>query len=203
MILEDQKLTILGDDCKEFPELNNIYLKIHDPGSNIYRELENIGKVFTKYPEDSNLPNIYCIPTAYITTSKYDLEKNSEEWLLKYKVENKEKYHPERIICRILCDSIHDRLFWLEKMFTVREIKSSYISFVIPDFMKTESNIEILKSTEDYYLKQENKENAKCFLPLCLKKELIVAGYVEDWIKFKRKYPVLNELLKSLEQYEE
>lgn len=84
-------------------EHGTVYLKmIGDERISNHYMYNTYSKVIFKYPE-RDIPNIYCIPTHYITTNYRVLVENN--WLndLKYLCEPTE-YHKKRTTVRFICD---------------------------------------------------------------------------------------------------
>lgn len=125
-----QKANIIED-----PDV--VYLKfVGDEGiSRKYRD-NVFSRVKLKYSDNPNIPNIYDIPTHYITTSKDVIIENGWEKDLENQVLEPNEYHPKRLSIRFICDTQVARDLWGEKRnFIITEndnISNEYIELIPP-----------------------------------------------------------------------
>lgn len=85
-------------------EHGTVYLKlVGDEKMSEKYQKNPYSRVVFEYPKDDDLPNIYCIPTHYITTNYRVLIEHN--WLddLKYLCEPTE-YHEKRVCVKFICD---------------------------------------------------------------------------------------------------
>lgn len=125
-----QKANIIED-----PDV--VYLKfVGDEG--ISRKYRNnvFSRVKLKYSDNPNIPNIYDIPTHYITTSKDVIIENGWEKDLENQVLEPNEYHPKRLSIRFICDTQVARDLWGEKRnFIITEndnVSNEYIELIPP-----------------------------------------------------------------------
>lgn len=125
-----QKANIIED-----PDV--VYLKfVGDEGiSRKYRD-NVFSRVKLKYSDNPNIPNIYDIPTHYITTSKDVIIENGWEKDLENQVLEPNEYHPKRLSIRFICDTQVARDLWGEKRnFIITEndnVSNEYIELIPP-----------------------------------------------------------------------
>lgn len=125
-----QKASIIED-----PDV--VYLKFVGD-ENISREYRDnvFSRVKLKYSDNPNIPNIYDIPTHYITTSKDVIIENGWEKDLENQVLEPNEYHPKRLSIRFICDTQVARDLWGEKRnFIITEndnVSNEYIELIPP-----------------------------------------------------------------------
>lgn len=188
--------------CYDHLEFAPVYLKLtgDEKLSRKYRE-NPYSKVILKYPE-GNIPNIYCVPTHYITTNYEVIVKNSWEEDLQYLCEPTE-YHARLYTVHFISNKL--------VISELKNIINSFIeystddslAFVIPNWCKTlhegtKQEYSILEITPDeaifmdYIQKTQNlyisliddgwtSQQASAILPVSVKTELIACGFKEDW----------------------
>lgn len=125
-----QKANIIED-----PDV--VYLKfVGDEGiSRKYRD-NVFSRVKLKYSDNPNIPNIYDIPTHYVTTSKDVIIENGWEKDLENQVLEPSEYHPKRLSIRFICDTQVAHDLWGEKRnFIITEndnVSNEYIELIPP-----------------------------------------------------------------------
>lgn len=104
-----QKANIIED-----PDV--VYLKFVGDENISRKYRDNVfSRVKLKYSDNPNIPNIYDIPTHYITTSKDVIIENGWEKDLENQVLEPNEYHPKRLSIRFICDTQVARDLWGEK----------------------------------------------------------------------------------------
>lgn len=125
-----QKANIIED-----PDV--VYLKfVGDEGiSRKYRD-NVFSRVKLKYSDNPNIPNIYDIPTHYVTTSKDVIIENGWEKDLENQVLEPSEYHPKRLSIQFICDTQVAHDLWGEKRnFIITEndnVSNEYIELIPP-----------------------------------------------------------------------
>lgn len=181
-------------------EFGTIYLYIdyHNP---------SFGKIIDKYNNnqyskciiDNVFPN-----KAYISSNYRVLVENN--WLddLKYLCEPTE-YHEKRYTVKFICDRAIANEFVRHRKFSFLQESTRYCNYSKDKFNNELTFIEpcwvdkfyysnwltTLQNIEDTYMELIKKEwckstpeQARTILPLCLKTELYMCGFAEDWKKF-------------------
>lgn len=253
MKLLKQRLEIISnEECKKlFPEISSIYLTTNE-SNRFYSAMKSGIRHYNSFSKSGkDVPNRFYSENFYITTFQEELEYNgisSPESLLLDEIENPTKYHPKRIIAKILCDSLCVNKFFLSKnKFQIREIidKTSILplNIILPYWWDSTSEglednftdkewdkkrlelsmderrstrilgqlefICTLTNTEDYIIEMLDPKNKLGFreddiyniLPLSTARTLIVAGFEEDWEKFKKQCinnKQMNRLLENI-----
>lgn len=125
-----QKASIIED-----PDV--VYLKFVGDENISRKYRDNVfSRVKLKYSDNPNIPNIYDIPTHYITTSKDVIIENGWEKDLENQVLEPNEYHPKRLSIRFICDTQVARDLWGEKRnFIITEndnVSNEYIELIPP-----------------------------------------------------------------------
>ena len=198
-----------------------VYLKIkgNENISDKYQR-NKYSKVILKYNDDPDIPNIYDIPTHYITTNYRVIIENHWEDDLKYMCEPTE-YHDKRITIRFTSDihfykdcTRHRVMSWaIESTRFCNYLKEKFgssISFAIPCWLKPEEEEEFKKDleiVESLYFKWLGKgwkpEEAAYFLIQGTKAEIIMTGFASDFYHFFDLRSALHVTGKPLSTVEE
>lgn len=206
--------------CHDHLEFGQVYLKFTgDEGfSRKYKE-NPYSKVVLKYPE-GDIPNIYCVPTHYITTNYEVIIKNCWEKDLKYLCEPTE-HHARLYTVRFISNKLVINELKNSINLFVEDDVNNDLAFVIPDWCKTlhegtTQEYSILEITPDeaifmdYIQKTQNmflsltrkgwtSQQANVILPLSTKTELIACGFKEDWQHlFNTYYNSKSSMIKEL-----
>ena len=132
-----QQIRLIKQKASIVEDPGVVYLKfVGDEGiSRKYRD-NVFSRVKLKYSDNPNIPNIYDIPTHYITTSKDVIIENGWEKDLENQVLEPNEYHPKRLSIRFICDMQVARDLWGEKRnFIITEndnVSNEYIELIPP-----------------------------------------------------------------------
>lgn len=193
-------------------EFGTVYLKTtnNESFSQKYR-CNPYSKVALKYPE-GDMPNIYCVPTHYITTNYRVIKENHWEDDLKYLCEPT-KYHHKRYTVHMILDRgvmdefrTHVGLSHLAESTRycnyskdkfnneVTFIKPCWVNISTTDSAVYDANnngdyfIQALEDAENWYLSLLKEgwtpQQARSVLPLGIKSELISCGFEDAWENF-------------------
>lgn len=200
MLIERKHLAML--------EHGTVYLVMKGDENLSKRYQDNsYSKVILKYPEE-DLPNIYSIPTHYITTNYRVLYEHGFLDDLKYICEPT-KFHEKRVSVKFICDTGVSHEFVRHRIFSFAQESTRYcdytkgrfnreLTFIKPLWVSnipitdiTEDEkvfLEYLKNVEDtyFFLRDSNwtPQEARAVLPKCVKTELVMTGFVSDWKRF-------------------
>lgn len=166
----------------------------------------NFGKMIDRYTNNKYSKCNY-FPTfpsrAYISSNLRVLVEN--DWLddLKYLCEPTE-YHERRITVHFTADAGVMREFFRHRVFSMAQESTRYcnylrdkfsnsITVIYPSWLKEEEELEFeedMRVIEELYFKWLNKgwaaQQARVFLPLGVKAEAVMTGFVSDWKHFFR-----------------
>ena len=140
---------------------------------------------------------------VYVTTNLRVLVENN--WLddLKYICEPTE-YHERRVTVHFIADAGVMREFFRHRVFSMAQESTRYcnylrdkfsnsITVIYPSWLKEEEELEFeedMRVIEELYFKWLNKgwaaQQARVFLPLGVKAEAVMTGFVSDWKHFFR-----------------
>ena len=139
----------------------------------------------------------------YITTNYRVLVENNHLRDLKYLCEPTE-FHEKRITVHFTADAGVMREFFRHRVFSMAQESTRYcnylrdkfsnsITVVYPSWLKEEEELEFeedMRVIEELYFKWLNKgwtaQQARVFLPLGVKAEAVMTGFVSDWNHFFR-----------------
>ena len=175
-------------------EHGTVYLKTND---------EYYGNHIDKYRDNkySQLKSING--TKYVTTNLRVLIEN--DWMedLQYLCEPAE-YHERRIAVHFTADAGVMREFFRHRVFSMAQESTRYcnylrdkfdnsITVIYPSWLKEEEELEFeedMRVIEELYFKWLKKgwtaQQARVFLPLGVKAEAVMTGFVSDWKHFFR-----------------
>ena len=166
----------------------------------------NFGKMIDRYTNNKYSKCNY-FPTfpsrAYISSNLRVLVEN--DWLddLKYLCEPTE-YHERRVTVHFTADAGVMREFFRHRVFSMAQESTRYcnylrdkfdnsITVIYPSWLKEEEELEFEKDMrviEELYFKWLKKgwtaQQARVFLPLGVKAEAVMTGFVSDWKHFFR-----------------
>lgn len=183
-------------------EFGTVYLKVtkDESFSRKYR-YNPYSKVTLKYPE-GDVPNIYCIPTHFITTNYRVIKENHWEGDLQYLCEPTEYHHKRYTIHMILDRGVMDEFRTHVGLSHLAESTrycnyskdkfNNEITFIKPCWDIRGSNyIDYLQEAENGYFRMLKNgwtpQQARSILPLGIKSELISCGFKDAWENFMRR----------------
>lgn len=196
-------------------EFGTVYLKTtnNESFSQKYR-CNPYSKVALKYPE-GDMPNIYCVPTHYITTNYRVIKENHWEDDLKYLCEPTEYHHKRYTVHMILDRGVMDEFRTHVGLSHLAEstrycnyskdkfnnevtfIKPCWVNISTTDSAVYDANnngdyfIQALEDAENWYLSLLKEgwtpQQARSVLPLSIKSELISCGFEDAWENFMRR----------------
>ena len=210
-------------------EHGTVYLKIVDDEKISEKYQKNpYSKVIFNYPK-KDVPNIYCIPTHYITTNYRILIEHGWVDDLKYLCEPTE-YHEKRICVRFILSRSIAQEYTRHRVFSFLMESQRYcnyskdkfnneVTFILPPWVTTNykedtiADIEwsnsLLASEKSYFklLEQGWKpQEAREVLPNATKTELVMTGFISDWEHFFKlrcndsAHPQAKELAEPLKE---
>lgn len=210
-------------------EHGTVYLKIVDDEKISEKYQKNpYSKVIFNYPK-KDVPNIYCIPTHYITTNYRILIEHGWVDDLKYLCEPTE-YHEKRICVRFILSRSIAQEYTRHRVFSFLMESQRYcnyskdkfnneVTFILPPWVTTncqedtiadiEWNNSLLASEKSYFklLEQGWKpQEAREVLPNATKTELVMTGFISDWEHFFKlrcsdsAHPQAKELAEPLKE---
>lgn len=183
-------------------EFGTVYLKVvkDEAFSQKYRN-NPYSKVALKYPE-GDIPNIYCVPTHFITTNYRVIKENHWENDLQYLCEPTE-YHYKRYTVHMILDRgvmdefrTHVGLSHLAESTRYcnysKDKFGNELTFIQPCWDIRGSNyIDFLQHAEWGYFRMLKNgwtpQQARSVLPLGIKSELISCGFEDAWENFMRR----------------
>lgn len=212
-------------------EHGTIYLKlVGDEKMSEKYQKNPYSKVVFEYPKDYGLPNIYCIPTHYITTNYRVLIEHNWVEDLKYICEPTE-YHEKRVCVRFILSRSIAQEYTRHRVFSFLMESQRYcnyskdkfnneVTFIISPWITTNcqegptiADIEwsnsLLASEKSYFklLEQGWKpQEAREVLPNATKTELVMTGFISDWEHFFKlrcsdsAHPQAKELAEPLKE---
>lgn len=183
-------------------EFGTVYLKVTNNESFSQKYKYNpYSKVALKYPE-GDVPNIYCVPTHYITTNYRVIKENHWEDDLKYLCEPTEYHHKRYTVHMILDRGVMDEFrthvglsHLAESTRYCNYSKDKFgneLTFIQPCWEIRGSNyIDYLQEAENGYFRMLKNgwtpQQARSILPLGIKSELISCGFENAWENFMRR----------------
>lgn len=183
-------------------EFGTVYLKVTKDESFSQKYRYNpYSKVALKYPE-GDVPNIYCIPTHFITTNYRVIKENHWENDLQYLCEPTEYHHKRYTIHMILDRGVMDEFRTHVELSHLAESTrycnyskdkfNNEVTFIKPCWDIRGSNyIDYLQEAENSYFRLLKNgwtpQQARSILPLGIKSELISCGFKDAWENFMRR----------------
>ena len=179
-------------------EHGTVYLKITYKNTNFTTLCMFYGKNKYSVLNHSEDNKIY-----YITTNYRVLVENNHLSDLKYLCEPSE-FHEKRITVHFTADAGVMREFFRHRVFSMAQESTRYcnylrdkfsnsITVIYPSWLKEEEGLEFeedMRVIEELYFKWLKKEwtaqQARVFLPLGVKAEAVMTGFVSDWNHFFR-----------------
>lgn len=111
-----QQIRLIKQKASIVEDPDVVYLKFVGDEYISRKYRDNIfSRVKLKYSDNPNIPNIYDVPTHYVTTSKNIIRENSWEKDLENQVLEPSEYHPKRLSIQFICDTQVARDLWGEK----------------------------------------------------------------------------------------
>ena len=141
--------------------------------------------------------------TCYATTNLRILVEHDALWLKKYQCEPTE-FHEKRVTVHFTADAGVMREFFRHRVFSMAQESTRYcnylrdkfcnsITVIYPSWLKEEEELEFeedMRVIEELYFKWLKKgwtaQQARVFLPLGVKAEAVMTGFVSDWKHFFR-----------------
>ena len=195
-------------------EFGTVYLKVVKDEAFSQKYKNNpYSKVALKYPE-GDIPNIYCVPTHFITTNYRVIKENHWENDLQYLCEPTE-YHYKRYTVHMILDRgvmdefrTHIGLSHLAESTRYcnysKDKFGNELTFIKPDWYKghiepinnvyepgyetSELFLQACEDAESWYLNLLKEgltpQQARSVLPLGIKSELISCGFKDAWENF-------------------
>lgn len=180
-------------------EFGTVYLKVTKDESFSQKYRYNpYSKVALKYPE-GDVPNIYCIPTHFITTNYRVIKENHWENDLQYLCEPTE-YHYKRYTAHMVLDRgvmdefrTHVGLSHLAESTRYcnysKDKFGNELTFIQPCWdIRGTNYIDFLQQAEWGYFRMLKNgwtpQQARSILPLGIKSELISCGFKDAWENF-------------------
>lgn len=202
-------------------EFGTVYLKVTNKEAFSLKYKKNpYSKVALKYPE-GDIPNIYCIPTHFITTNYRVIKENHWENDLQYLCEPTE-YHYKRYTAHMILDRgvmdefrTHVGLSHLAESTRYcnysKDKFGNELTFIQPCWDIRGSNyIDFLQNAEWGYFRMLKNgwtpQQARSVLPLGIKSELISCGFEDAWENFFRRrdapdaHPMAQEIAKPMHE---
>lgn len=181
------QVRLIKQSAEIIEDLDTVYLKITGD-YNVSRKYQDnpFSRVRLKYSDNPNIPNIYDVPTHYITTSNRVILENGWEDDLKNEVPKPSEYHPKRISMKFICDTqVAHNLFGEKLKFNISEnnIVGDNIELIIPDHMDISSKWkeDLCNSYNHLISKGWDEQKARSMLPICLKTEITMTGFEDSW----------------------
>lgn len=210
-----------------------LYLKI-DYSSFTTKEIDYLEDLISKYQENkyskvliqtTSTPN-KREKEAYITTNYRVIIENNWSADLCFLCAPK-SLHYKRYTVKFICDRAIANEIVRHRSFSFMQESTRYcnytldkfgneLTFIEPLWLESSSKkdviLKLLKNVELHYFdllnsKEHSPQEARDILPLCLKTELIVTGFAEDWIHFfdlraldktGKAHPEIHRLVDSL-----
>lgn len=204
---------LIKQSAEIIEDLDTVYLKITGDCYISEKYQQNpFSRVKLKYSDNPNIPNIYDVPTHYITTSNRVIIENGWKDDLKNEVPKPSEYHPKKISMRFICDTqvAHD-LYGEKLKFNISENNKigNDIELIIPNYLDTEdvvtinewskNLVDISKGYNHLISNGWDEQKARSILPICLKTEITMTGFEDSWKELFNKTfsnPQTNALLK-------
>ena len=180
-------------------EHGTVYLRI--PNEKLIRNfLSNTPTLFEK-PWCRIYPYTDSENYVYITTNYRHIVENKLEDLLKYLCEPTE-FHEKRVTVHFIADAGVMREFFRHRVYSMAQESTRYcnylkdkfgnsITVIYPCWLKEEEELEFeedMRVMEEIYFKWLKKgwkaQQARVFLPLGVKAEAVMTGFVSDWKHF-------------------